>query len=205
VRAGLVPNLNRPGGNVTGVHLFLSNLSAKKLGLLRDLLPQATVIAGLFNSVSQSAEIQEKELQAAGNASGVRIEIAHASNDQEIESAFATFSKQQISAVMVGSDPYYISRREKIIALAARYAIPAFYELRDFVDDGGLMSYGTDIEDGYRQAGVYAGRILKGEKPGDLPVLQSTKFQFVINLKTVKALGLSISDNLLTLADEVIE
>ena len=205
VRAGLVPNLNRPGGNVTGVHLFLSNLSAKKLGLLRDLLPQATVIAGLFNSVSQSAEIQEKELQAAGNASGLRIEIAHASNDQEIESAFATFSKRQISAVMVGSDPYYISRREKIIALAARYAIPAFYELRDFVDDGGLMSYGTDIEDGYRQAGVYAGRILKGEKPGDLPVLQSTKFQFVINLKTVKALGLSISDNLLTLADEVIE
>jgi putative tryptophan/tyrosine transport system substrate-binding protein len=205
VRAGLVPNLNRPGGNVTGVHLFLSNLSAKKLGLLRDLLPQATVIAGLFNFVSQSAEIQEKELQAAGNASGLRIEIAHASNDQEIESAFATFSKQQISAVMVGSDPYYISRREKIIALAARYAIPAFYELRDFVDDGGLMSYGTDIEDGYRQAGVYAGRILKGEKPGDLPVLQSTKFQFVINLKTVKALGLSISDNLLTLADEVIE
>src|SRR5262249_10353694 len=205
VRAGLVPNLNRPGGNVTGVHLFLSNLSAKKLGLLRDLLPQGTVIAGLFNCVSQSAEIQEKELQAAGNARGLRIEIAHASNDQEIESAFATFSKQQISAVMVGSDPYYISRREKIIALAARYAIPAFYELRDFVDDGGLMSYGTDIEDGYRQAGVYSGRILKGERVGDLPVLQSTKFQFVINLKTVKALGLNISDNLLTLADEVIE
>jgi putative ABC transport system substrate-binding protein len=205
VQAGLVPNLNRPGGNVTGVHLFLSTLSAKKLGLLRDLLPQATVIAGLLNSASQNAEVQAKDLQVAGNASGPWIQIAHASNDQEIDSAFATLSTQQIGAVMVGSDPYYLSRREKIIALAARYAIPAFYELRDFVDDGGLMSYGTDIEDGYRQAGVYAGRILKGEKPGDLPVLQSTKFQFVINLKTVKALGLSISDNLLTLADEVIE
>jgi ABC-type uncharacterized transport system substrate-binding protein len=205
VRAGLVPNLNQPGGNVTGVHLFLSNLSAKKLGLLRDLLPQATVIAGLLNSANQSAEVQAKELRVAGNASGLRIQIAHASNDQEIESAFATLSTQQIGAVMVGSDPYYLSRREKIIALAARYAIPAFYELRDFVDDGGLMSYGTDIKDGYRQAGVYAGRILKGEKPGDLPVMQSTKFEFVINLKTVKALGLSISDNLLTLADEVIE
>src|SRR5262245_26513068 len=205
VQAGLVPNLNRPGGNVTGVHLLLRNLSAKKLGLVRDLLPQATGIAGLLNSANRSAEAQARDLQAAGNASGLRVQIAHASNDEEIESAFATLSKQQIGAVMVGSDPFYISRREKIIALATRYAIPAFYELRDFVDDGGLMSYGTDIEDGYRQAGVYAGRILKGEKPGDLPVLQSTKFQFVINLKTVKALGLNISDNLLTLADEVIE
>jgi ABC-type uncharacterized transport system substrate-binding protein len=205
VQTGLVPNLNRPGSNVTGVHLFLSNLGAKKLGLLRDLLPQATVIGGLLNSASQNAEVQAKDLQAAGNAVGLRVQIAHANNDEEIDSAFATLSKQQIGAMMVGSDPYYISRREKIIALAARYAIPAFYELRDFVDDGGLMSYGTDIDDGYRQAAIYAGRILKGEKPGDLPVLQSTKFQFVINLKTAKALGLSISDNLLTLADEVIE
>src|SRR5215831_18999255 len=130
VQAGLVPNLNRPGGNVTGVHLFLTNLSAKKLGLLRDLLPQATVIAGLLNSASQSAEVQAKDLQAAGKANGLRIQIAHASNDQEIEAAFATLSKQQIGAVMVGSDPFYISRREKIIALAARYAIPTFYELR---------------------------------------------------------------------------
>jgi putative ABC transport system substrate-binding protein len=205
VGAGLVPSLNRPGGNVTGVYLFLSNLSAKKLGLLRDLLPQATTIAGLFNAASQSTEVQTNDLQAAGNAIGVHVEIAQAGNDQEIESAFAALSKRQIGAVMVGSDPYYISRREMIITLAAHYSIPAFYELRDFVDDGGLISYGTDIEDGYRQAGVYAGRILKGEKPGDLPVLQSTKFQFVINLKTAKALGVSISDNLLTLADEVIE
>jgi ABC-type uncharacterized transport system substrate-binding protein len=205
VQTGLVPNLNRPGSNVTGVHLFLSNLGAKKLGLLRDLLPQATVIGGLLNSANQNAEVQAKDLQVAGNAVGLRVQIAHANNDEEIDSAFATLSKQQIGAMMVGADPYYTSRREKIIALAARYAIPAFYELRDFVDDGGLMSYGTDIDDGYRQAAIYAGRILKGEKPGDLPVLQSTKFQFVINLKTAKALGLSISDNLLTLADEVIE
>ena len=205
VQSGLVPNLNRPGGNLTGVHLFLSNLSAKKLGLLRDLLPQATVIGGLFNSASESAEVQAKDLAAAGNANGLRVEIAHASNDQEVDLAFAMLARQQVGAIMVGSDPYYLSRREKIIALAARYAIPAFYELPDFVDDGGLMSYGTDIEDGYRQAGVYAGRILKGEKPGDLPVLQSTKFQFIINLRTAKALGLRISDNLLTLADEAIE
>jgi putative ABC transport system substrate-binding protein len=156
---------------VTGMHLFLSNLSAKKLGLLRDLLPQATVIAALLNPASQSAEVQAKELQAAGDAIGLRVQITHASNDQEIEQVFATLGKQQIGAIMVGADPYYSARREKIIALAARYAIPAFYEVRGFVDDGGLMSYGTDIEDGYRQAAVYAGRILKGEKPGDLPVL----------------------------------
>jgi ABC-type uncharacterized transport system substrate-binding protein len=205
VQAGLVSNLNRPGGNVTGVHLFLSNLSAKKLGLLRDLLPQATAIAGLFNPANRNDDVQVKDLQAAGKASGLRVQIAHASNDEEVESAFATLSKQQISAIIVGSDPYYTSRRAKIVTLAARYAIPAFYELRDFVDDGGLISYGTDINDGYRQAGTYAGRILKGEKPGDLPVLQSTKFQFVINLKTVKALGISVPANLLTLADEVIE
>jgi putative ABC transport system substrate-binding protein len=205
VQSGLVPNLNRPAGNVTGVHLFLNNLTAKKLGLLRDLLPQLTTIAGLLNSANRSAQVERRDLETAGNAIGIRVQIAHASYDEEIESAFATLSMQQIGAIMVGSDPYYISRRDKIVALAARYAVPAFYELRDFVDAGGLMSYGTDINDGYRQAGVYAGRILKGEKPGDLPVLQSTKFEFVINLRTAKALGLSISDNLLTLADEVIE
>jgi putative ABC transport system substrate-binding protein len=206
VQTGLVPSINRPGGNATGVYMFNTGLSAKKPGLLHELLPQATVIAALLNSTSQSTtQIQAKDLQAAGSAIGLRVQIAHASSEQEIESAFATLSKQQIGAVIVGADPYYLSRREKIIAAAARYAIPTFHEFRDFVDDGGLMSYGTDIDDGYRQAAVCAGRVLKGEKPADLPVLQLTKFQFVINLKTAKTLGIKVSDNLLSLADEVIE
>jgi putative ABC transport system substrate-binding protein len=205
VQTGLVPSLNRPGGNVTGVYLFLTGLSAKKLGLLRDLVPQATVIAAMLNSASQNTKLQAKDLQAAGSTIGVTVQVAYASNDQEIESVFAALSRQQIGALIVGSDPYYLSRRQKIVALAASYAIPTFYELRDFVDEGGLMSYGTDIDDGYRQAAVYAGRILRGANPSNLPVLQSTQFQFVINLKTARSLGIMVSNNLLSLADEVIE
>ena len=205
VNIGLVASLSRPGGNVTGVHLFLTELSAKKLGLLHDLLPQATVIAVLLNSTSPSADVQTEDLQAASHALGLQIQILKASSEQEIDAAFAVLEGQKVGALIVGSDPYYLSRREQIIALTARQAIPAVYEIREYVDAGGLMSYGTSIRDGYRLAGGYVGRILKGEKPADLPVLQPTKFEFAVNLKTAKALGLTIPPGVLAIADAVVE
>jgi putative ABC transport system substrate-binding protein len=205
VKAGLVASFNRPGGNITGVHLFLAELEAKRLGLLRDLLPQLEVIAVLLNATSQSADIQSKGLQAAGRAAGLRIEIVNAGSEREIEAAFATLAQRQIGALIVGSDPFYFTQRARLAVLAAQYAIPAVYELREFPDAGGLMAYGTSITDGYRQAGAYVGRILKGEKPADMPVVQSTKFEFVINLKTAKALDLTFPPGLLAIADEVIE
>jgi putative ABC transport system substrate-binding protein len=203
VHAGFVASLNRPGGNVTGVYLFLTQLIAKKLNLLHDLLPHVTVIGAILNPVTAGGE--GKDLEAAGRALGLRVHIVNAKSVQEIEVGFATFRRQGVGAVIVGADPYYVSQRTQIVALAERYALPAMYDLRPFVDAGGLISYGTDLVDGYRQAGIYAGRILKGEKPADLPVLQSTKFQLIINLKTAKSLGIKISDNMLTLADGVIE
>ena len=205
VNIGLVASLSRPGGNVTGVHLFLTELSAKKLGLLHDLLPQATVIAVLLNSTSPSADVQTEDLQAAGHALGLQIQILKASSEQEIDAAFAVLEGQKVGALIVGSDPYYLSRREQIIALTARQAIPAVYEIREYVDAGGLMSYGTSIRDGYRLAGGYVGRILKGEKPADLPVLQPTKFEFAVNLKTARMLGVTIPQTLFVAADDVIE
>jgi len=205
VQEGLVASLNRPGGNVTGVYLFLTQLIAKKLGLLHDLLPQVSVIGAILNPGTAGGGVQAKDLEATGRALGLRVQFANAGSDKEIEEGFARLGQQRVGALIVGADPYYVSRRAEIVALAARYAIPTIYELRAFVDAGGLMSYGTDLDDGYRQAGIYAGRILKGEKPADLPVLQSTKFQLIINLKTAKALGLKISDNMLSLADELIE
>jgi putative ABC transport system substrate-binding protein len=203
VQIGLVPSLNRPDGNLTGVHLFLTGLSAKKLGL--HLVPAVSVIAAIVNPSSQSAEVQTKDLQSAGHALGLQIEIANAGNEQEIAAAFDNFSNKKVGALIVRSDPAYMARRDQIITLTNHYAIPAVYELREFVDAGGLMSYGPSIIEGYRLAGVYAGRIIKGEKPADLPVVQVTKFEMVINLKTAKTLGITISDNLLSLADEVIE
>ena len=200
VQAGFVASLNHPGA---GVYLFLTQLIAKKLSLLHDLLPHVTVIGAILNP--GSAGVEAKDLEAAGRALGFRVDIVNAKSVQEIEVGFATLQQQGIGAVIVGADPYYVSQRTQIVALAERYALPAMYELRPFVDAGGLISYGTDLGAGYRQAGIYAGRILKGEKPANLPVLQSTKFQLVINLKTAKSLGIKISDNMLTLADEVIE
>jgi ABC-type uncharacterized transport system substrate-binding protein len=205
VTAGLVPTLNRPGGNVTGVHLFLTELSAKKLGLLHDLLPQATTIAACLNPSNANTESQSRDLQAAGRALNLQIEIVNAGNEREIDAAFATFVQKRAGALIVGSDPFYHARRAQLIGLAQRHAMPAVYPFRTFVADGGLMSYGTSISDAYRQAGVYVGRILKGEKPAELPVVQSTKFELIVNLKTAKALGLDIPPNFLSLADEVIE
>ena len=205
VKFGLVTSLNRPGGNATGVNLYITETEAKRIELLRDLAPTVTTIAVLMNPKTADAEIQVSEVLAAARALQQRIEVMNASSDLEIDTAFVTLAQQNICALLVGADPFFNNRRDLIISLAARHAIPAIYPLRDFADAGGLMSYGTSLMDAYRQVGIYAARILKGEKPGELPVVQPTKFDFVINLKTAKALRLQIPDKMLALADEVIE
>lgn len=205
VKFGLVTSLNRPGGNATGVNLYITETEAKRIELLRDLAPTVTTIAVLMNPKTADAEIQVSEVLAAARALQQRIEVMNASSDLEIDTAFVTLAQQNICALLVGADPFFNNRRDLIISLAARHAIPAIYPLRDFADAGGLMSYGTSLMDAYRQVAIYAARILKGEKPDELPVVQPTKFDFVINLKTAKALRLQIPDKMLALADEVIE
>jgi putative tryptophan/tyrosine transport system substrate-binding protein len=205
VKAGLVSSLNRPGGNLTGVNMFTVNLDAKRLELLRELLPKADTVAVLINPTFVSADTQLKDIREAASRAGVRLVVLNASADGDFDAAFATLLDTRASALVVGSDPFLNSRREQLVALATRHRIPAIYEWREFAEAGGLMSYGTSLNDEYRQVGVYAARILKGEKPGDLPVLQPTTFELVINLKTAKALGLDISPNLIARADEVIE
>jgi len=205
VKFGLVTSLNRPGGNATGVNLFIGETEAKRIDLLRQLVPTATTLVVLMNPKTADAETQLSEMQAAGRALQQRIEIVNASNELEIDMAFTTLAQRKISGLLVGADPFFNNRREQITSLAAHHAIPALYPLRDFADSGGLISYGTSLADAYRQVAIYVGRILKGEKPGELPVVQPTKFELVINLKTAKALGLEIPQKLLALADEVIE
>jgi putative tryptophan/tyrosine transport system substrate-binding protein len=203
---GLVPNLNRPGGNTTGVSFLSSASVTKRLELLRQLAPKAAVIAMLVGSnLAPDTERELRDVQAAVHASGQELIVVEAASDRDIEGAFATFAQRGAGALFIGSSPIFNSRRERVAALAVRHALPATYSLREFATAGGLMSYGTSITDAYRLAGTYASRILKGEKPADLPVQQSTKFDFVINLRTAKALGLEIPDKLLALADEVIE
>ena len=205
VRAGLVASLNRPGGNVTGVSFITAELGAKQLGLLRELRPGAARIAVLVDPKWPLTEPFVSEVRAAASAMGQQIEVLYVSSDREIESAFTTLIQRGAGALHVGVGAFLASQRERIAALAARHRIPAIYVLREWVAAGGLMSYGTSVNDAYRLAGIYAGRILKGEKPGDLPVLLPTKFELVINLKTAKALGLEIPPALLARADEVIE
>jgi putative ABC transport system substrate-binding protein len=205
VRDGLVTSLNRPAGNVTGVVFFAGVLGAKRLQLLRQLAPKATTIAGLVNPNSSNTEAERSDVQAAALAIGQQLIIHDVSSVRDIETAFATFVQRGAGALLVGSGGFLNTNREPIVALAARDGLPASYSLRDFAAAGGLMSYGASQTDAYRQVGLYAGRILKGEKPGDLPVMQSTKFELVLNLKTAKALGLDVPDKLLALADEVIE
>jgi putative tryptophan/tyrosine transport system substrate-binding protein len=205
IKAGLVASLNRPGGNITGVHVFLIGLEGKRLGLLRELVPQAALMGLLVNPSSPDSEAQSKALQAAARAIGQQIVVVEAGSDGELDAAFAALAQRQVGALVVAADQFFTVRREQIVALAARYAMPAIYELREYAVAGGLMSYGTSLPQGYYQNGVYVGRILKGAKTADLPIIQSTKFEFVINLKTAKSIGVTISDNLLSLADEVIE
>jgi putative ABC transport system substrate-binding protein len=202
---GLVASLNRPGGNVTGVALLIAEMESKRFGLLRDLVPTATLVAVLLNPHSPVSTTELNDVQQAARAVGQQIHILNASSEQEMDAAFANLAQLGAGALLVGSDPFFNSRRSYLVSLAARARVPAIYELREYVVAGGLMSYGTSLVNGYRQAGLYTGRILKGEKPQDLPVVQSTKFEFVINLKTAKALGLEVPLRLQELADEVLE
>jgi putative ABC transport system substrate-binding protein len=205
VSGGLVANLNRPGGNVTGVVFFAGALGAKRLELLRQLVPKATTIAMLVNPDTPDAVAERSDVQAAAQALGQKLITFAASSDRDIETAFAAFVQRGAGAVLVGTGAFMNSNRERLVALASRHALPASYALREAVVAGGLMSYGASITDAYRQAGIYAGRVLKGEKPGDLPVIRASKFEFVINLKTAKSLGLELHPQLLATTDEVIE
>jgi putative tryptophan/tyrosine transport system substrate-binding protein len=205
VGVGLVANLNRPGGNTTGVSFITTELGAKRLGLLRELRPGATRIAVLVDPKWPLTERFVSEVRAAASAIGQQIEVLYVGSDREIETAFTTLVQRGAGALLSGIGGFFFTQRERIVALAARHRIPAIYGQREYVEAGGLMSYAASIIDAYRQAGIYAGRILKGEKPGDLPVVLSSKFELVINVKTAKTLGLEIPDKLLALADEVIE
>jgi putative ABC transport system substrate-binding protein len=205
VQLGLVASFNRPGGNATGINLFTTELESKKLELLHEFVPKAAVIGVLMNPSYVHAKTQLNDLQAAAGAWGRQIHVVNASNETDIDAAFATLTQRRISVLLVTSIPIFSRLRYELVALAARHAISAIYGQPEFVTAGGLMSYGTNLADAYRQAGVYAGRILKGEKPADLPLMQPAKFEFVINLKTARALGLEVPATLLARADEVIQ
>jgi len=205
VELGLVASLSQPGGNVTGVANFTIELASKQLGLLHELVPRTTTIAALFNPNFAGTEKLLRDAEAAARVLGLQLIVLKASTEEEIEKVFATMAPQGAGALLVGIDSFFVARRDQIIALAARNKLPAIYGWREFVVSGGLMSYGTDFADAYHQAGIYTGRILRGEKPADLPVQRSTKFEFVINSKTAKALGIDVPNSMQLLATEVIE
>jgi putative tryptophan/tyrosine transport system substrate-binding protein len=206
IAAGLVPSLSRPGGNVTGVTSLNLEVGSKRLEFLHELVPTATIMAALVNPTNPTnAEILSRDLQATARLLGLQLHLLHASSDADIDAVFATLTELRAAGLVIGTDALFTSRDEKLAALALRYRIPTIYQWREFVAGGGLMSYGGSFADSYRLAGVYTGRILKGEKPADLPVQQATKLELFINLKTAKALGITVPPTLLALADEVIE
>jgi ABC-type uncharacterized transport system substrate-binding protein len=205
VRIGLVESLNRPGGNATGVNVFLQEMESKRLGLLRELVPTAPLIAVLLNPSGQDFHVQLKDIEDSASTLGQRVHILRAASQHEIDTAFKTLAELKPGALLVCAHPFFNSRREQIVALANHYKMPAIYEVREFVVAGGLMSYGTRLPDAYRQVGIYTGRILKGEKPSELPVFQMTRFEFVINLRTARALGVDVPGALSARADEIIE
>jgi putative ABC transport system substrate-binding protein len=204
-KLGLVASFNRPGGNVTGVSFLVNELGSKRLQLLHELVPAAAAIGVLLNPTGPNSQTETRDVQAAARVLGLHLHVENASSERDIDTAFARFTQQRVNALFVAGDAYFVARRDQLAALAARHALPGSYNVRDHVVAGGLMSYGTSVNDAFRQVGVYTGRILKGEKPADLPVMQPTRFEFVINLKTAKALNLDIPRRLLALTDEVIE
>ncbi|MFL5067767.1 MAG: ABC transporter substrate-binding protein [Xanthobacteraceae bacterium] len=205
VELGYVASFNKPGGNLTGVHQLTAMLGAKRLGLLREVAPRAALMGVLINPSFPPAAAMLKDAEKAAASLGIRVLALNATTESEFEPAFSTLAREQASALLIGADPFFNSRRDLLVALAARYRVPTIYEFREFALAGGLMSYGTSLSDSYRQAGNYAGRLLKGARPAELPIMQSSKFELVVNLKTAKALGLEVPPGLLTAADEVIE
>jgi putative ABC transport system substrate-binding protein len=205
VGIGVVTSLNRPGGNITGATFLTSALGAKRLGLLRDLVPGVEVIALLINPNTAAGQSQTRDVQDAARALGQRLVVLNAESDASLDGSFATLGREHVGALLVGGDPFFDIRRDRVVALASKHRMPAIYQFREYALAGGLMSYGASITDMYRQVGLYVGRVLKGEKPGDLPVVGPTKFELVINLKTAKSLGLEVPPGLSSMADEIIE
>jgi putative ABC transport system substrate-binding protein len=205
VKLGLVASFNRPAGNATGVGLLTTELEAKRLGLMHELVPKAALVSVLINPINPPSVDQAREVQQAALSIDQRLQILYASTPQELDSAFAVLVRQRADGLLVGADPFFDTQRDRIVEFAAQQRLPALYQFREYAVAGGLMSYGVNITDGYHQVGAYAGRILKGEKPADLPVVQPTRFEFVINLQTARMLGLEIPPTLLARADEVIE
>ena len=205
VEFGLVASLSRPGGNITGVSVLVNMLAAKHLELLHEMVPKAVLVGLLINSGNPNVEVDRRQLEAAANVLGKKLVVLEASTPEAIEAAFATLVQMRADALFVHADAFFASQNKQLVALTTRYAIPTIFHLRDFVMAGGLMSYGADLADGYRQAGIYAGRILNGEKPADLPVQQATKVELIVNLKTAKALGITVPRLVQSRADEVIE
>lgn len=205
IKAGLVDSFNRPGANVTGYTLLTNQMESKRIGLLRELVPGASLIGVLLNPKFPPHATQLEQIEEAARTVGQRLVTANASNDEELNAAFELLAQQRINAILAAADPYFDTRRDRIIAFAAKNRLPAIYQFREYAVSGGLVSYGPRITDGYRQAGSYTGQILKGAKPGNLPILQPTKFELVINLKTANALGFAFPNSIQLLADEVIE